>query len=49
MEARSVESAVGLWGGPATGRGERCKLPSGSPQPPRVLLLSVFSGDLPCY
>jgi len=38
-----LRAGMGLWGGPATGLGERCKLPSGVPQPPRVLVLFAFS------
>jgi len=40
-----LRAEVGLRGGPGSGTGERCKLPQWGPQPPRVLMLFVFS----CY
>ena len=40
-----LRAGMGLWGGPATGPRERCKLH----QPPRVLVLFVFSDDLSYY
>ena len=44
-----LRAGVGLWGGRATGPGERCEVPSGVPKPPRVLMLFVFSDDLSYY
>jgi len=42
-----LTAGVGLWGGPATGPGERCKLsPSGVPQLPRVLMLLCYQNRI---
>jgi len=32
LEARSAENGVELWGGPATGPGERCEVPQSGPR-----------------